>query len=88
MTSGAWGSGEQTPGDGSTSGRGTSGEAAPTPIGGTRVVIATGAMLLTLLCVGLAIEVGVRNGLLILAIIFAVVYAWAIGAFSPGFWSR
>lgn len=88
MTSGAWGSGEQTPGDGSTSGRGTSGEAAPTPIGGTRVVISTLALMLTLLCVGLAIEVGVRNGLLILATIFAVTYAWAIGAFTRDFWSR
>lgn len=42
--------------------------------------------LLTLLCVVLAVITGVANGLLVLATIFAAVFAWANGAFTSGFW--
>lgn len=93
MTSGAWGSG-MPPGDGApigesvTSGRGTSGDAAPARTGSARVVIGMASLNLTILCVVLAFIAGAANGLLVLATVFAVVFAWAIGAFSRGFWSR
>lgn len=85
MTSGAWGSGLPT-GDGAPTERRTAGDNAPLRIGTARVTIAAVAMFLTLLCVGLAVRFGIANGLLILATIFAVAYAWAIGAFTKRFW--
>lgn len=86
MTSGAWGSGAPT-GDGAEVDRGGAGEHAPAT-GSARIVIGMAALLLTLLCVVLAFVAGVSNGLLLLAMIFGSVYAWAIGAFTKYFWSR
>lgn len=84
MTSGAWGSGipsgEGTPtGESVTSERRTPGDAAPLRTGSARPLIALASALLTLLCVALAFVFGVANGLLILATIFVVVHAWALG---------
>lgn len=42
--------------------------------------------LLTLLCVALAFGAGVRNGLLILATVFAVAFVWSVGGFTKAFW--
>lgn len=53
-----------------------------------RVVIGMTSLNLTILCVALAFVAGVANGLLVLATIFAAVFAWAAGAFSRSFWSR
>ena len=55
-------------------------------IGSARVVIAAAAFLLALLCVVLAFVAGVANGLLILATVFAVIFAWAVGALRASFW--
>ncbi len=85
MTSGAWGSGSPS-GDWAPAGRRTAGDNAPLRIGSARVTIATVATFLTLLCSGLAAAFGVANGLLILALIFAAVLAWALGAFTKRFW--
>lgn len=87
MSSGAWGSG-QTPGDGSTSGRGTAGEAAPSRTGSARPLIAWASVLLTVLCVVAAFLTGRANGVLVLALLFAATFAWSVGAFTRGFWSR
>lgn len=56
--------------------------------GSARPLIAWIALLLTLLCVVLAVVTLRANGLLVLALIFAAVFTWAVGAFSRGFWSR
>ncbi len=74
-------------GDSGATGRGGAGEpASSTPQGSARPVIAAASFLLTLLCVVLAVFAGVANGLLVLATIFAAVFAWAVGAFRRGFW--
>lgn len=87
MTSGAWGSG-RTPGDGSEVDRGSVGTAAPAT-GSARIVIGMASLVLTLLCVVLALTVTHnRDGLLVLALIFGSAYAWAAGAFTSSFWSR
>lgn len=85
MTSGAWGSGMPT-GEGAPAERRTAGDNAPLRMGTARVTIAAVAMFLTLLCVGLAVGFRVANGLLVLALIFAAVYAWAVGAFTKRYW--
>jgi len=85
MTSGAWGSGTPS-GDGQEVDRGTVGTDAPAT-GSARVVIGMVSLNLTLLCVVLAFFAGVANGLLVLATIFGVVFAWAIGAFGKNFWN-
>lgn len=54
--------------------------------GSARPLIAWAALVLTLLCVVLAVVVGRANGLLVLATVFAVVFAWAVGAFTRWFW--
>lgn len=57
--------------------------------GTARIVIGMASLNLALLCVVLAFTVTHnRDGLLVLATIFGVTYAWAAGAFSSGFWSR
>lgn len=86
MTSGSWGSGSPT-GDGAPAGRRAAGDNAPSRIGSARIVIGMVALNLTLLCVVLALLAGAANGLLLLASIFAVVFAWAAGAFSRSFWT-
>lgn len=87
MTTGAWGSG-QTPGDGSGEvDRGGAGEHVPAT-GSARVVIGLASLNLTILCVVLAFFAGTANGLLLLATIFAAVFAWAAGAHTRGFWSH
>jgi len=86
MTSGSWGSGTPT-GDRASAGRGSAGEQPrPDRIGSARVVIGMASLNLTILCVVLAFVAGVANGLLVLATIFAAVFAWAAGAFSRSFW--
>lgn len=84
MTSGSWGSGEPT-GDGAEVDRGSAGAAAPAT-GSVRVVIGMASLNLTILCVVLACFAGVANGLLVLATLFAAVFAWAVGAYSRSFW--
>lgn len=85
MNSRAWGSGsaagavEQTRGDGSSAERCTPGDVAPLRTGSARPLIALASAVLTLLCVALAVALGVANGLLLLATIFVVVHAWALG---------
>lgn len=56
-------------------------------VGTARVLIGMAAFMLTLICVVAAFVVGVANGLLVLATIFAAVFAWSVGAFNKGFWS-
>lgn len=75
--------------DGAEVDRSTVGTDAPAT-GSARIVIGMAALVLTLLCVVLACVVGLSNGLLVLALIFAAVYAWAAGAFARDghFWSR
>lgn len=51
-------------------------------IGTARVVLAWVLGLLTLLCVALAVITLKANGLLVLATVFAVATAWALGAFG------
>jgi hypothetical protein len=41
---------------------------------------------LTLLCVVVAWVTGLANGVLVLATIFAAVFAWSVGAFRASFW--
>ncbi|WP_141651292.1 hypothetical protein [Microbacterium sp. 3J1] len=84
MTSGSWGSGEPT-GERAEVDRGSAGAAAPAT-GSARIVIGMAALNLTILCVVLACFAGVANGLLVLATIFAAVFAWAAGAFTRSFW--
>lgn len=55
--------------------------------GSALVLIQYVSVLLALLCVVLAFIFGVANGLLVLATIFAAVFAWSVGAFNKGFWS-
>ena len=57
------------------------------PIGTARVVIATAAAVLLLLCVTLAAIAGVANGLLLGATICLAVFLWAIGAHRAAFWN-
>lgn len=57
-------------------------------IGSARAVIATASAFLALLCVTAAFITGLANGVLLLATIFAAVYAWAVGAFNRDFWSH
>lgn len=85
MSSGTWGPG-QAPGDGSTSGRGTAGEAAPSRTESARPLIAWAALLLALICVAAAFATGMRNGVLVLGTVFAVVFIWAVGGFTRAFW--
>lgn len=89
MSSRSWGPGK-APGDGQESARGTVGtDAAATPIGSARVLIAWVSLMLTLLCVVLVFAVTRnRDGLLLLATIFFLVHAWAVGAFTKTLWSR
>ncbi|WP_181158123.1 hypothetical protein [Microbacterium sp. MYb64] len=56
--------------------------------GSARPLIAWVALLLALLCVVLAVVTMRANGLLVMALIFAAAFAWAVGAFTRGFWSR
>lgn len=56
-------------------------------IGSARVLIAMVALLFTLTCVAAAFVVGVANGLLILATVFAAIFAWSVGALRASFWS-
>lgn len=56
--------------------------------GSARPLIAWVALLLTLLCVVLAVVTVRANGLLVMATIFAAVHAWAVGAHKKNFWSR
>lgn len=56
--------------------------------GSARPLIAWVALLLTLLCVVLAVVTMRANGLLVLALLFTVVFTWAVGGFTRGFWSR
>ena len=86
MTSGSWGSGTPT-GEGAPTGRRAAGDNAPSRIGSARVVIGMASLNLTILCVVLAFIAGVANGLLVLATLFAAVFAWAAGAFSRSFWT-
>ncbi len=74
------------PGDGAEVDRGGAGEHAPAT-GSARVVLGLLFLWLTILCVVLAFIFGVANGLLVLATVFAVGFAWAAGAFSSSFWS-
>jgi len=86
MTSRSWGPGK-APGVGRESARGTVGtDAAATPIGSARPVIAWASFVLTLLCVVLAVLAGVANGLLLLATIFAATFAWSVGCFNRAYW--
>lgn len=87
MNSRSWGPG-QTPGDGSTSDRGAAGEAAPILTGSVMPLISWASALLTILCVALAFVAGVANGLLVLATIFAAIFAWSVGAFTRSFWAN
>ena len=50
-------------------------------------LIAWASGLLALLCVVLVVVTLRANGLLILATIFAAVFAWSVGAFNRNFWS-
>lgn len=54
--------------------------------GTARPVIAWIALLLTVLCVVLAVVTMRANGLLVLALIFAFTFAWAVGALTRAFW--
>lgn len=54
--------------------------------GSARPLIAWVSLLLALLCVLLAFLAGIDNGLLVLATVFAVIFAWAVGAFTRAFW--
>lgn len=54
--------------------------------GSARPLIAWVSLLLTLLCVVLAVVVGRANGLLILALFFTAVFTWAVGGFTRQFW--
>lgn len=56
--------------------------------GSARPLIAWAAFLLTFLCVVGAVVSMRANGLLVLALLFTVVFTWAIGGFTRGFWSR
>ena len=57
--------------------------------GSARPIIAWAALMLTLLCLVPVFTVTHnRDGLLLLATIFGLVYAWALGAFTKQFWSR
>ncbi|MDA4893266.1 hypothetical protein [Microbacterium resistens] len=46
------------------------------------------SLLLTVLCLVLALVTMRANGLLLLATVFAVVFSWAVGGFTRGFWTR
>ncbi|UGS27616.1 hypothetical protein K8F61_05350 [Microbacterium resistens] len=86
MNSRSWGP-DRTPGDGSPTERRTTGADAPLRTGSARPLIAWVSLLLTLLCLVLAL-VGMRaNGLLLLATVFAVVLVWAVGGFRSDFWA-
>lgn len=86
MSSRIWGPGEAH-GDGQESARGTAGaDAAATPKGSALTLISYASFLLTLLCVVLAVVVGVANGLLLLATIFAATFAWSVGFFNRAYW--
>lgn len=80
-----WGPGTPA-GESGAVGRGTAGEAAPTRTGTARPLIAWAALLLTVLCVVLAVITTRANGLLILATVFLVVWVWAIGAHRRSWW--
>lgn len=54
--------------------------------GSARPLIAWLALLAALLCVVLAFVGRVDNGLMVLATVFAVIFAWAVGAFTRAFW--
>lgn len=85
MNSRIWGPGRPS-GDGQESARGTVGTDAPaTPKGSALTLISYASFLLTLLCVVLAFMVGVANGLLLLATIFAAVFAWSVGFFNRAY---
>lgn len=87
MISRGWGTGESH-GDGTGVACGTVGaDAAAAPKGSALTLIAWTSGLLTLLCVVLSLIFMVANGLLILATVFAAIFAWSIGAFSRSFWS-
>lgn len=84
MTSG-WGSGKRTGelrdqvrGDGSGGRALRQGSALP--------LIRVASLVLTLLCVVLALAAGIANGLLVLATIFAAVFIWSVGGFTKQFW--
>ena len=49
-------------------------------------MIAWIALLLTVLCVVLAVMTMRANGLLVLALIFAFTFTWAVGALTRAFW--
>lgn len=79
-------SGDRVPsGDGAEVDRGGAGELAPAT-GSARPLIGWLSLLLTVLCLVLALVTMRANGLLLLATIFAVVCAWAVGFFNRAFW--
>lgn len=49
-------------------------------------LISWASALLTLLCVVLALVVGVANGLLVLATVFVAIFTWSVGGFKASSW--
>lgn len=84
----SWGSGSPA-GDSGTSDGGTAGESvAAIRQGSAWALLQWSSGLLALLCVVLAVVALQANGLLVLATIFAATFAWSVGAFRSGYWSR
>lgn len=87
MTSGV-GVPERPTGDVGAGRDGGAGElAVPHRQGSARPLIAWVSLLLTALCLVLALVTVRANGLLLLATIFAVVLVWAVGGFRSDFWA-
>lgn len=55
-------------------------------IGSARPLIAWASLLLTAVCLLVVVVTMRANGILVLATLFAAVFAWAIGAFTRSFW--